>query len=124
AEPRRRAAPARPAGHRAGQPMNAEFVLGAGGCTALGAIVQSGVGLGLGLVAAPVVTLMFPSTMPGALLIANAVLPLLLLSRDAREADWSGLSWAMSGRLVGTPLGVWAVAIVSQRAISLAVGAM
>jgi uncharacterized membrane protein YfcA len=104
--------------------MNGEFLLVAGGCAALGAIVQSGVGLGLGLVAAPVVTLMFPSAMPGAMLIANAILPLLLLSRDAREADWSGLGWAMGGRLAGTPLGVWAVAIVPQRAISLAVGAM
>ena len=31
----------------------------------LGALVQSGVGLGLGVVAAPVVTLLDPSLMPG-----------------------------------------------------------
>ncbi len=104
--------------------MIIEFLLVAGACVVLGAIVQSGVGLGLGLVAAPVVTLLFPWSMPGALLIGNAVLPLLVLTRDARDADWPGLTWAMGGRLVGTPLGVLAVALVPERAISLAVGGM
>ncbi|MCW2885326.1 MAG: uncharacterized protein QOE54_5996 [Streptosporangiaceae bacterium] len=101
-----------------------EFLLVAGLAAALGAIVQSGIGLGLGLVAAPIVTLLFPSLMPGALLIAAAVLPLFVVAKEVRHADWKGLRWAFGGRLAGTPLGVWFVALVPQRALGTAVGAM
>lgn len=101
-----------------------EFLLVAGLAAALGAIVQSGIGLGLGLVAAPIVTLVFPSLMPGSLLIAAAVLPLFVVAREVRHADWKGLRWAFGGRLAGTPFGVWFVAIVPQRTLGLAVGGM
>jgi uncharacterized protein len=37
----------------------------AGIAVAMGALVQGGVGLGLGLIAAPVVTLLDPALMPG-----------------------------------------------------------
>lgn len=101
-----------------------EFFVVAGLCAVVGAIVQSGIGLGLGLVAAPVVTLVFPSLMPGALLIAAAVLPMFVLAKEIRHADWPGLGWAFTGRLAGTPLGVWIVAAIPSRALGLAVGAM
>jgi uncharacterized protein len=101
-----------------------DFFLVAGLCAVLGAIVQSGIGLGLGLVAAPVVTLVFPSLMPGSLLIAAAVLPMFVLAKEIKHADWSGLGWAFAGRLAGTPLGVWLVAAIPSRALGLAVGAM
>src|SRR4051812_33476877 len=86
-----------------------DFIAVAGLAAAVGAIVQGSVGLGIGLVAAPLVTLLFPALMPGSVLIAAAVLPLFTLTREARFADWHGLRWAFGGRLVGTPLGVWVV---------------
>src|SRR5690349_13243676 len=43
----------------------------------VGATVQSSTGLGLGLVAAPVLTALDPSLMPGSILAISAVLPLL-----------------------------------------------
>lgn len=101
-----------------------EFLLVAGVCAIVGAIVQSGMGLGLGLVAAPVVTLLFPSLMPGSMLIAAAVLPMFVLAREVRHADWSGLGWAFAGRVAGTPLGVWFVAVIPARAVGSAVGGM
>jgi len=88
----------------------------------LGALVQSVVGLGLGLVAAPVVTLLEPRLMPGALLVTGMVLPLVTLVRERREVDWSGFGWAMPGRLVGTLVGAWVVASVSTRDLGVAVG--
>ncbi|MCW2903454.1 MAG: hypothetical protein JWO67_5719 [Streptosporangiaceae bacterium] len=100
------------------------FLVVAGLAAALGAIVQGSVGLGLGLVAAPVVTLLFPSLMPGAVLVAAAVLPLLTLVREASFADWRGLRWAFGGRIAGTPLGVWVVVAVPPHAIGIVVGGM
>ncbi|WP_119727581.1 sulfite exporter TauE/SafE family protein [Thermomonospora amylolytica] len=101
-----------------------DFLLIGGLAALLGAIVQSSVGLGVGLVAAPVVTLLYPSLMPGAILVAAVVLPLATLSRELRHADLRGLGWAFGGRIAGTPLGVWVVAAVPLRMLGVLVGAM
>lgn len=69
-----------------------------GGLAALfGAIVQSSVGLGVGLVAAPVITLLYPSLMPGAILVAAVVLPLATLAKEVRHADLRGLAGRSAG---------------------------
>jgi uncharacterized membrane protein YfcA len=100
------------------------FIAVAGLAATVGAIVQGSVGLGIGLVAAPLVTLLFPALMPGSVLVAAAVLPLFTLTREARFADWHGLRWAFGGRLVGTPLGVWVVAALPHRVLGMVVGGM
>jgi uncharacterized membrane protein YfcA len=100
------------------------FFIIVGLAAVIGAVVQSSVGLGLGLVTAPIVTLLFPSLMPGSLLVAATVLPLFTLTREIRYADVGGLGWAFGGRLLGTPLGVWVVAAVPMRALGVAVGGM
>ncbi|HEV2370947.1 MAG TPA: sulfite exporter TauE/SafE family protein [Streptosporangiaceae bacterium] len=97
-------------------------IAAAGLAVAVGGLLQSGLGLGLGLVGAPMVTLLAPSLMPGAMLIAGASLPLLMLVREARHTDWHGVSWALAGRVAGTVGGVWLVAVISVRALGLVVG--
>ena len=70
----------------------------------LGALVQGGVGLGLGVVAAPVVTLLDPALMPGSVLVAGVGLPALILAGEAGHTDLPGVSWALAGRLAGPRL--------------------
>lgn len=94
----------------------------AGFAAAVGGLVQSGVGLGVGLVAAPVLTLLDPALMPGAMLVTGTCLPLLILAREARHADWRGASWALAGRVAGTAAGVWVVAAVPLRVLGLFIG--
>ena len=89
----------------------------------LGALVQSGVGLGLGVVAAPVVTLLDPGLMPGSMLVAGAALPVLILAREASHTDWPGVSWALAGRIAGTAAGIWLLAAVPVQALGVLVGA-
>lgn len=91
---------------------------------AIGALVQGAVGLGLGLVAAPVVALLAPALMPGSLVWLGTVLPLLSLVKDWRSADWDGLRWAFAGRIPGTVLGVVVVSMVSARLLGVLVGVM
>ena len=88
----------------------------------MGGLVQGAVGLGLGLVAAPVATLVHPALMPGVMLWLAAAYPLLTLSREGRSTDSRGLQWAFVGRLPGTVIGVAAVSAVSARLLSLLVG--
>ena len=99
-------------------------ILAAGVFVALGGFVQSGVGLGLGLVGAPVVTLLYPALMPGSMLVAGASLPLLILARESWHTDWRGVSWALAGRVAGTVGGIWVLAVVSLRALGIVVGGM
>jgi uncharacterized membrane protein YfcA len=104
--------------------LDATFLIIAGGAVLVGAAVQTGVGLGLGLVAAPVVSLLDPTLMPGSVLITTALLPVLTLSAEWRHIDLRGMSWALAGRLVGTGAGVWVVATLAPRSLAILVGAM
>ena len=90
----------------------------------LGALVQSVVGLGLGLVAAPVTVLVAPELMPSLLIALAMVLPCLTLITEHHEIDWRGLAWSLPPRVVGTAGGLVVVARLSERALGVGVGAM
>jgi uncharacterized membrane protein YfcA len=90
----------------------------------VGATIQGLVGLGLGLVAAPVVTILDPSLMPELMLVLAALLPLFTLIRSHDEIDWRGLAWVLTARMPGTVVGVWLLAMFTDRYIGVAVGLM
>lgn len=89
-----------------------------------GALVQGMVGLGLGLVAAPVAAMAAPELMPGLLLWTGAMLPVLHLLRHRDHIDWRGLAWALPARVPGTVIGAWLVAVFTTRHLGIAVGVM
>lgn len=90
----------------------------------VGAAVQGLVGLGLGLVAAPVTALLEPQLMPDLLLWLAVLLPVVTLVREHHEIDWKGLAWAAPARVPGTAVGVAFVAWFSARDIGIAVAVM
>lgn len=88
----------------------------------LGAYVQSSIGFGVAVVAAPVVVLAAPELMPGSMLVCGVLVPIMTLMGGPREIARGPLSWSLAGRLLLTPFGVWAVSVLSPRAIGVAVG--
>lgn len=93
---------------------DAALVLIVGGLAVfVGAIVQGGVGFGLGLVAAPVLTMLDPGLMPGAIQVVNMTLPLFTLAAEWRRVDWRGLGFAVLGRIPGSVLGALIVVYIS-----------
>ncbi|WP_067183489.1 sulfite exporter TauE/SafE family protein [Microtetraspora niveoalba] len=100
------------------------LLLIAGLAVCAGAIVQGGVGFGLGLVAAPLLTLLDPTVMPGAVQVVNATLPLFTLAAEWRRVDWRGLGFGVLGRLPGTLVGAFVVVHVSTSALGVLVGGM
>ncbi|MCF6472985.1 sulfite exporter TauE/SafE family protein [Nonomuraea sp. MG754425] len=90
----------------------------------VGAIVQGGVGFGLGLVAAPVLTMLAPDLMPGAIQVVNLTLPLFTLAVEWRRVDWSGLGFALLGRLPGSAIGALIIVHVSVYARGIFVAVM
>lgn len=103
---------------------SSEFLLIGGLAALLGAVVQSSVGLGVGLVATPIVTMLFPSLMPGAILVIALALPVATLVQEVRHAELRGLGWAFGGRLAGTPVGAWLVATAPDRVLGVVIGAV
>lgn len=87
----------------------------------VGAAVQGLVGLGVGMVSAPVVTLLEPSLVPGMLLFMGLATPLVTLLHEHHDIDWRGLSWSLPMRIPGTLIGLFLVATVSERSLGLTV---
>jgi uncharacterized protein len=90
----------------------------------IGAAVQGLVGLGLGLVAAPVTALLEPDLMPDLLLWLALTMPMVTLLREHHQIDWRGLGWALPARVPGTVVGVFFVGLFSAREMGIAVGLM
>ena len=93
----------------------------AGVAVFVGALVQGAVGMGVGLVAAPVVTLLDPSLMPVSVLIVGCVLPTLVLATEREHVD-RRVGWVLLGRLIGTAPGAWLVTVMSADHLAVAVG--
>jgi len=90
----------------------------------LGSTVQAVVGLGIGLVAAPVITLVAPQLMPGVLISLAFVLPMITLAEERRDIDWHGLNWSLPARVVGTVVGVWVVATFTADQLGVFIGSI
>ena len=88
-----------------------------------GAFVQGVVGMGVGLVAAPIVTLLDPALMPVSLLVVGFVLPLLVLLAEGESVD-RRVGWVLAGRLAGTAPGAWIVTVISTAQLAVAVGVL
>ncbi|MFL6164655.1 MAG: sulfite exporter TauE/SafE family protein [Ornithinibacter sp.] len=104
--------------------MDWPLVVGLGLAVLAGGVVQSTIGFGLAVVAAPFVVLLAPELMPAALLLPALTLPLLQLSHGDRDIAWRPLGWALGARTVFTPVGVAIVASFSPRAIAARVGVL
>jgi uncharacterized membrane protein YfcA len=93
----------------------------AGLAVALGALVQGSVGFGIALVAAPLLAIIDPRLVPVPMLLLATAHATLTLRREYRHADWTGVGWALLGRLPGIAIGVLAVAVLPPRWFGLAV---
>jgi len=90
----------------------------------VGATTQGLVGMGVGMVGAPVTALVEPRLVPELLLWIALAMPLVTLTRDRHAIDWRGLAWAVPARIPGTVVGVLLVGLFSAREIGLFVGGM
>jgi uncharacterized membrane protein YfcA len=80
---------------------------------AAGGAVQGSIGFGQNLVLVPVVAIVVPEAVPGALVLLGIPLTATMALRERRGIDRSGLGWIVLGRVPGTVVGVVIVALVS-----------
>jgi uncharacterized membrane protein YfcA len=85
------------------------------GIVFIGAIVQGTLGIGLGLVSAPVLALADPAFIPVAILVAILPLTVSMSVRERAGIDRRGVGFAMLGRIPGAVLGTVAVVLTGTR---------
>jgi uncharacterized membrane protein YfcA len=81
---------------------------------AVACALQSVVGFGSALIAAPLLALLDPSFVPGPMLVAGFVLSLAMTLRERHAIDRAGLAYAIAGRVPGSFVGAKVLASVSQ----------
>lgn len=98
-----------------------EFIILALGAAAGGA-VQGSIGFGQNLVLVPIVALVVPEAVPGALVALGVPLTAIMAAREWHGVDWPGLGWIVLGRVPGTVVGVLIVALVSGNLLATLAG--
>jgi uncharacterized membrane protein YfcA len=91
---------------------------------ALAAALQSAIGFGLALVAAPFLLMIDPRLIPGPLVMASLALTALTAYRDRAHIDLQGMGAALVGRALGTVLAAIFLALASTFFFDLAFGSL
>ncbi|MFI7350706.1 sulfite exporter TauE/SafE family protein [Streptomyces sp. NPDC049936] len=87
----------------------------------LGALLQVSIGFGLGMIAAPVFSLVDPALAPTAVLLLATGVTAAVLVRERGRADLRGCGWALAGRLPGVLAGALLVVALPARHLALLV---
>ena len=90
--------------------------------TFVGSTLQGAIGFGMGLLAAPILILLDPRFVPAPILVCTLVLTLLMTYRERHAIDVGGIKWALLGRIAGTTLAGWILAIVAADTLVLLFG--
>ena len=106
----------------AGVPLWAVLVIAA--VVAVGAFVQATLGLGLGLLGAPLIALIEPALVPTLLLLLAVPVSCVVLWIERHHVSWRVIRWALPSRIPGTVLGVWLATTFDDRALGVVVAVM
>lgn len=101
----------------------AVFLLGAA-AVFLGSTLQASTGIGLGMVAAPILLMIDPALVPGPLLFLALLVSILIARREWGDIDKSGLTVAISGRVPGSILAGLTMSLLPVALYSIVFGIM
>ena len=84
-----------------------------------GACLQGAGGIGFNIFAAPLVALLRPDLLPGAMLVPALMLGLMGMVREFSSIDWPGLGYALLGRLPASIATGWLMTVLPARLLIL-----
>nr|MCU0261750.1 sulfite exporter TauE/SafE family protein [Ilumatobacteraceae bacterium] len=87
----------------------------------VGSAVQATIGIGMGMLAAPVLAMADPGFVPGAIVIAVIPLGVSVAVQGRHSIDRRGVVLALIGRLPGVVLGTVAVALLASEVLAVLV---
>ena len=94
------------------------------GTVLLASALQSSIGFGIGLLAAPIIALIDPRLIPGSLIMVATVVTLMVVIREREDIDLHGTGWALVGRVPGTIAGALLLAMLPHRALAILLAAV
>jgi uncharacterized membrane protein YfcA len=86
--------------------------------------LQGAIGFGLGMVAGPVIALVDPHLLPGSILLMATAVAVLVMVFDRSGLDLRGTGWALTGRVPGSLLGAYLVALLPARYLALGIAVL
>jgi uncharacterized protein len=89
---------------------------------AVGTAIQASIGFGLAMISAPLLVLIEPEFVPGAMIGISLMLAIWMTWDDRHAVDWSALKAAVAGRLIGTPPAALLVGTASAATFDLVFG--
>jgi uncharacterized membrane protein YfcA len=104
-----------------GFPSLGEWLV-ASAIVATGAALQGSAGFGFALLSSPILGFVDRNLVPGPLIVAVTLLLGLTAWRERSAVDLKGLGWVLGGRLPGTVLGAVGLKLLSERALTTALG--
>lgn len=90
--------------------------------SSVGATVQASVGIGIGLVAGPVLLAVDPAFLPGPMILATSVLTARHLLVDGAHADRGTVTRAYVGAPIGLAIGLAVVAVADESTMRIVIG--
>ncbi|OAN33566.1 sulfite exporter TauE/SafE family protein [Mycolicibacterium iranicum] len=90
----------------------------------LASALQSSIGFGIGMFAAPIVALIEPELIPGTLIMIATLVTLIVVVREREAIDLRGTGWALLGRVPGTIAGALLLASLPKRGVAIMLAAV
>jgi uncharacterized membrane protein YfcA len=88
----------------------------------VGALAQSTLGLGFGVVLVPVLALIAPDQLPAVPLLLAPILCFAMIRRERGDIDVSGLPPLLVGRVLGTAGGIWLLIVLAGPSLEVLFG--
>ncbi len=90
----------------------------------LAAVAQASIGVGFGIVSAPILAILDPSLVPGPLLVLAVTTSAIVAVRDRRDFRFGNLGYALAGRIPASLLGGLTASLLSPRMFLLVFGVL
>ncbi len=87
----------------------------------VGAAIQGAIGFGINLLSVPIFALVAPELLPVAAIILGIPISIAMLRHEHADLDREGLGWLIGGRVPGSVIGAWFVAVASTSSLRIAV---
>lgn len=84
--------------------------------------IQGSTGFGFNMLSAPLLAIIDPDFVPGAIIIMSTLVCIGGAMQERRFIDWGDLRYALSGRLIAAILAAFAIGLMTPRAFSLVFG--
>ena len=90
----------------------------------IGSIIQGSISMGFALIVAPIIILLNPDFVPVPMILSAFFLSILVLLRDHKSLDYTGISFALFGRIGGSIIAAFLLTIISKNIYNIIFGSI